>query len=227
MGENERKRGQDSKANWKILSGLFLLVILIQVVLWILIVSHFASWEDRGTFGDMFGAVNTLFSGLAFAGVIYAIFLQAEQLKMQSQELALQRQELRETKEELKRSASAQENSEKALADQVRVAAAAARLQSLHEDLRQLKKDEKDKKDYYDVFPSGHGVKKKIEKEIGDIEKKINDTRLEVVLLYDFLKNTQLRGRVDYDGDGTPNYLDSDSDNDGIGDNSDSNPFGR
>ena len=31
----------------------------------------------------------------------------------------------------------------------------------------------------------------------------------------------------DYDRDGTPNYLDSDSDNDGIGDNSDSNPFGR
>ena len=31
----------------------------------------------------------------------------------------------------------------------------------------------------------------------------------------------------DYDRDGVPNYLDSDSDNDGIGDNSDSNPFGR
>ena len=31
----------------------------------------------------------------------------------------------------------------------------------------------------------------------------------------------------DYDRDGVPNYLDSDSDNDGIVDNSDSNPFGR
>lgn len=34
------------------------------------------------------------------------------------------------------------------------------------------------------------------------------------------------RGR-DYDGDGTPNYLDSDSDNDGISDNYDRNPYGR
>ena len=31
----------------------------------------------------------------------------------------------------------------------------------------------------------------------------------------------------DYDREGVPNYLDSDSDNDGIGDNSDSNPFRR
>lgn len=30
----------------------------------------------------------------------------------------------------------------------------------------------------------------------------------------------------DYDRDGTPNYLDSDSDNDGYSDNNDSNPYG-
>jgi hypothetical protein len=43
----------------------------------------------------MFGSVNALFSGLAFAGVIYAIFLQRR-------ELFLQRQELEQTREELK-----------------------------------------------------------------------------------------------------------------------------
>lgn len=31
----------------------------------------------------------------------------------------------------------------------------------------------------------------------------------------------------DYDGDGVPNYLDRDSDNDGIFDDYDSNPYGR
>lgn len=37
----------------------------------------YASLEgERGTFGDMFGASNALFSGLAFAGVAYAIILQ-------------------------------------------------------------------------------------------------------------------------------------------------------
>lgn len=47
-------------------------------------------------FGDMFGAVNALFSGLAFAGVIIAILLQREELK-------LQRKELTQTREEFKR----------------------------------------------------------------------------------------------------------------------------
>ena len=63
------------------------------------------AWEHRGLFGDMFGSVNALFSGLAFAGVIYAIFLQRR-------ELELQREELRMTREELKRTADAQIKSE-------------------------------------------------------------------------------------------------------------------
>jgi hypothetical protein len=61
-----------------------------------------------GQAGDLFGSVNSLFSGLAFAGVIVAILLQRE-------ELQLQRQELAQTRKELQRSASAQENFEKAL----------------------------------------------------------------------------------------------------------------
>lgn len=51
--------------------------------------------QTRGTFGDMFGAVNALFSGLAFAGIIITILLQRSELK-------LQRDELRETREEYK-----------------------------------------------------------------------------------------------------------------------------
>ena len=48
-----------------------------------------------GEFGDMFGAVNALFSGLAFAGLIITLILQR-------QELELQREELEQTREELK-----------------------------------------------------------------------------------------------------------------------------
>lgn len=76
---------------------------------------------DRGTFGDMFGAVNSLFSGLAFAGVIYAIALQ-------SQELSLQRAELKLTRTELHKSAEAQTASAQALTRQFRVALLSARL---------------------------------------------------------------------------------------------------
>lgn len=51
----------------------------------------------RGQFGDMFGAVNALFSGMAMAGVVYAIFLQKEELQLQRQELRAQRQEMSRT----------------------------------------------------------------------------------------------------------------------------------
>lgn len=64
--------------------------------------------DDRGTFGDMFGAVNALFSGLAFAGLIYTISVQRQELSlqreaidMQTEELKLQRIETAKTVDEL------------------------------------------------------------------------------------------------------------------------------
>lgn len=57
--------------------------------------------SDAGTFGDMFGNVNALFSGLAFAGVIVAILMQGDELRLQRRELT--------------RSTKAQEAQEKAL----------------------------------------------------------------------------------------------------------------
>jgi len=58
--------------------------------------------EHRGTFGDMFGTVNALFSGLAFGGVIFAILLQRKELKLQRKELELTRGELQGQKEQMK-----------------------------------------------------------------------------------------------------------------------------
>lgn len=88
---------------YKPLYILFGIVVIAQIIIGFTTYISFESWSDRGTFGDMFGGVNALFSGLAFAGVIYAIFLQ-------SKELELQREELRLTREELNKSASAQSN---------------------------------------------------------------------------------------------------------------------
>ena len=63
-------------ASSKLLIGLFstvlLLLVMFAVVLWCLIPQA----TDRGLFGDMFGAVNALFSGLAFAGIVYTIHMQ-------------------------------------------------------------------------------------------------------------------------------------------------------
>lgn len=57
--------------------------------------------ENRGTFGDMFGGANALFSGLAFAGIIIAIILQKQELKLQREELKQTRKELKGQKEQL------------------------------------------------------------------------------------------------------------------------------
>lgn len=42
--------------------------------------------NDLGTYGDKFGAVNALFSGMAFAGIIFTIILQRNELAMQREE---------------------------------------------------------------------------------------------------------------------------------------------
>lgn len=57
--------------------------------------------QIRGTFGDQFGAVNALFSGLAFAGLIYTIILQRKDLKLQRRDLLYQRRELELTRKEM------------------------------------------------------------------------------------------------------------------------------
>lgn len=57
--------------------------------------------NERGTFGDQFGAVNALFSGLAFAGLIYTIILQRHDLKLQRRDLHYQRRELELNRKEL------------------------------------------------------------------------------------------------------------------------------
>ncbi len=59
-------------------------------------------YGPRGTFGDMFGAVNALFTGLAFACVFYTILQQREDLKLQQRNLDLQRKDLELQRDELK-----------------------------------------------------------------------------------------------------------------------------
>ena len=87
--ESERK----IKKEIKTLNRVFVLVLVLVVVAWLatgfLLVDYIDSAE-RGKFGDMFGVINALFSGLAFAGVIYAVLLQRKELECQREELRAQ-----------------------------------------------------------------------------------------------------------------------------------------
>ena len=111
--------------NYTMRSILILLIIPVVLVVYYFGLDYLLlDFETKGQFGDMFGAANALFSGFAFLGIIYTIYLQRN-------ELALQREELRLTRDELKRSAAAQENSEKALSKQAESLKATAKLNGL------------------------------------------------------------------------------------------------
>jgi hypothetical protein len=83
-------------------TGWLALFLAIVVIAWGLSGLLLHGDEDRGTFGDMFGAVNALFSGLAFAALIFTVWMQRVELSLQRQELELTREELRGQKEEMK-----------------------------------------------------------------------------------------------------------------------------
>lgn len=106
---------------WKPFILLAIAIFIFQCAVGVAMLLFIPDWTQRGTFGDMFGAVNALFSGLAFAGIIYTITLQRQELSLQREELAL-------TRNELARTAVAQEKSELALAAQAQVATVSARL---------------------------------------------------------------------------------------------------
>ena len=75
--------------------------ILIISISFPFIVKYFlGNWDKSGTFGDTFGALNAIFSGVAIAGLIVTILLQRKELENQRNELALQRTEMLETRKE-------------------------------------------------------------------------------------------------------------------------------
>jgi len=80
---------------------IFAVVIISPFVYYLIVVNYFPEQENRGLFGDMFGGLNAVFSGLAFAGLIVTLLLQHKELKLQHEELALQRKELVQTREVL------------------------------------------------------------------------------------------------------------------------------
>lgn len=97
-GEAQKESGEPS---YRPLFWLLLGVVLVWIVMGV--VAHFKLFgRDPGEFGDMFGAVNALFSGLAFATLIFTIHLQRGELKLQRKELQFQREELRQNRDELR-----------------------------------------------------------------------------------------------------------------------------
>ena len=64
-----------------LIAASFVLAFWVASFAWIYLC--IGNWEVRGQLGDMFGAVNSLFSGLAFAGLIVTLILQRKDLNLQ------------------------------------------------------------------------------------------------------------------------------------------------
>ncbi|MFN3827707.1 MAG: putative phage abortive infection protein [Micavibrio sp.] len=93
------------KKSSPIILAIIFMIAVVNVWLWFWVgLDYFINDENsRGTFGDKFGAINSLFSGLAFAGLIYAILLQREELSLTREELSGQRMEFEEQNRTLRR----------------------------------------------------------------------------------------------------------------------------
>lgn len=98
MDDNKQANNSDKYLSnfFKIAVGL----VVISIAFPFIVNYFFSNWQTSGTFGDTFGALNALFSGLAFAGVIITILIQKSELENQRKELQLQRTEMQETRKE-------------------------------------------------------------------------------------------------------------------------------
>ena len=95
------KEEQKDEIKW----GRIIAALLVVLVLWganYYVGIWFWKETDRGLNGDMFGAVNALFSGFAFAGLIYAVLMQRDELKIAKQDMALTKKMLNEQSDHLK-----------------------------------------------------------------------------------------------------------------------------
>ena len=72
------------------------------------------SLKDAALLGDSYNYANTLFSGLAFAGVILALILHTRELEMQ-------REEIDDTQEIMERAAKSHQESQEALKETTRL----------------------------------------------------------------------------------------------------------
>lgn len=77
-------------------------VMLIMVLSFYIIFNNIGTWEHRGQFGDLFGAVNALFSGLAFAGLIITIRQQHKDLQLQRQAINQSKKDVNQQNETMK-----------------------------------------------------------------------------------------------------------------------------
>lgn len=91
--QNQKKETRDINWNWLIIP--LIIAVLGWIANWYMMIHYFDEPGDRGLAGDMFGATTSLFSGLAFAVLIFTMYMQRIELGYQRKELELTRKEFK------------------------------------------------------------------------------------------------------------------------------------
>ncbi len=99
------QQGKSRLDHWAV-SLLVLFVLIVAVVaIWVWLpeklAPHLTSPQDRGVFGDSYGAVTSLFTGLGFAGLVFTILLQQREIKLQRDDFTAQLKEMQSTRGEV------------------------------------------------------------------------------------------------------------------------------
>ena len=119
---------------------IFLLAIASIVVVFTLYLSLllYVTWpisewsiNKAGVLGDSFNVLTSLFSGLAFAGLIWTIILQRNDLKLQQEQLSLQLKEMKDSKKEMESQTRIQRAQFHAEVSNIRIAAKQAAVEAL------------------------------------------------------------------------------------------------
>jgi hypothetical protein len=76
----------------KLIIGI-LVTLVIFIAYFFVVTEYFLTSSEQGQFGDMFGALNAFFTGLAFVGLIYTLFQQNEMIKLTNIQSKLSKKE--------------------------------------------------------------------------------------------------------------------------------------
>lgn len=100
-----RYQPSNHSAHRRDFGGFRTILIVFSLISAIWIISAWVLYDDpnRGTFGDMFGAINSLFSGLALTALVFAGIQQRKEIELQRYEIGFTRNEMTEQRLELKK----------------------------------------------------------------------------------------------------------------------------
>lgn len=87
---------------WKLFICAGCVICAVWLASFVLIYFCIDDWDVRGQFGDLFGSVNSLFSGLAFAGLVITIIQQRHDSQLQRQAINQSKKDINQQNETMK-----------------------------------------------------------------------------------------------------------------------------